>query len=165
MLGYAQALSTFPLPPCHGGAMLRVDGGTGRGVSTTGHVRWRTSVRGRCEGHRRKASEPSGSCCVSARSPDTVLIGPFIADFACLERRVVIEVDGSSHDNPLRRQQDAERDAWIAAQRFRVLRLEDGEVLENPEAALDRIRAFFGVTTSSECTTPTPTLPHRGGGG
>ena len=26
-----------------------------------------------------------------------VAIGPFIADFACLERRVIIEVDGSSH--------------------------------------------------------------------
>jgi very-short-patch-repair endonuclease len=88
-----------------------------------------------------------------------VAIGPFIADFACLERRVVIEVDGSSHDNPIRRQRDAERDAWIAAQRFRMLRLEDGEVLANPEAALDRIREFLGVGASSDCTTPTPTLP------
>ena len=57
-----------------------------------------------------------------------------------------------------------ERDEWIATQRFRILRLEDGEVLENPEAAIDRIRAFLGVCTSSGRTTPTPNLPHRGGG-
>ena len=91
-------------------------------------------------------------------------IGPYIADFACLERRVIIEVDGSSHDDPLRRQRDSERDKWIVAQRFRILRLEDGEVLEKPDAALDRIREFLGVSASNECTTPTPALPHQGGG-
>jgi very-short-patch-repair endonuclease len=93
-----------------------------------------------------------------------VAIGPFIADFACLERRVVVEVDGSSHDNAVRRGRDIARDQWIAAQRFRVLRLDDGEVLENPEAALQRIRVFLGASTGSDCTTPTPTLPHQGGG-
>src|SRR5687767_2312241 len=61
-----------------------------------------------------------------------VPIGPFVVDFACLERRVVVEVDGSAHDAPIKRKSDAERDAWISAQRFRILRLEDGEVLENP---------------------------------
>jgi very-short-patch-repair endonuclease len=75
-----------------------------------------------------------------------VSIGPFIADFACLERRVVIEVDGSAHDSPERRERDATRDLWIVAQRFRVLRLEDGEVLEYPEMALERIRKFLGVS-------------------
>jgi very-short-patch-repair endonuclease len=93
-----------------------------------------------------------------------VPIGPFVADFACLERRVIIEVDGSSHDSPLRRQRDIERDRWIVAQRFRILRLEDGEVLENPEAAVGRIYEFLGVSPAANCTTPTPTLPRQGGG-
>jgi very-short-patch-repair endonuclease len=74
-----------------------------------------------------------------------VPIGPFIVDFACLERRVVVEVDGSSHDDPIRRKRDAERAAWIAAQRYRILRLQDGEILENPDAALDRVRDFLGA--------------------
>jgi very-short-patch-repair endonuclease len=93
-----------------------------------------------------------------------VPIGPFIVDFACLERRVVVEVDGSSHDNPIKRKSDAERDAWISAQRFRILRLQDGEVLENPAAALGRIREFLGVEISNECTTPTPPSPVKGEG-
>jgi very-short-patch-repair endonuclease len=88
-----------------------------------------------------------------------VAIGPFIADFACLERRVVIEVDGSSHEEPTRRQRDVQRDRWIAARRFRILRLEDGEVLENPEASLDRIREFLGILAPAECTTPHPNPP------
>jgi very-short-patch-repair endonuclease len=75
-----------------------------------------------------------------------VSLGPFVADFACLERRVVIEVDGSAHDSPERRERDATRDRLIEAQRFRVLRLDDGEVSENPEMALERIRKFLGVS-------------------
>jgi very-short-patch-repair endonuclease len=75
-----------------------------------------------------------------------VPIGPFIVDFACLERRVVIEVDGSSHENPDRRQNDAERDRWFAGQSFRILRLADGEVLADPESALGRVRSFLGVS-------------------
>jgi very-short-patch-repair endonuclease len=93
-----------------------------------------------------------------------VPIGPFIADFACLERRVIIEVDGSVHDDAERRRRDFARDRWIAAQRFKILRLADGEILENPEEALERIRKFLGLTMEAECTTPTPTLPRRGGG-
>jgi very-short-patch-repair endonuclease len=93
-----------------------------------------------------------------------VAVGPYIADFACLERRVVVEVDGSSHETAGRRERDIARDRWIASQRFRVLHLDDGEVLQNPEAALQRIRVFLGNSSGPDCTTPTPTLPHQGGG-
>lgn len=93
-----------------------------------------------------------------------VPIGPFIVDFACLERRVIIEVDGSIHQSAERRGRDLARDRWITAQRFKVLRIDDGEVLENPEAAIQRIRDFLGLTPEAECTTPTPTLPRQGGG-
>ncbi|MBC7830939.1 MAG: endonuclease domain-containing protein [Hyphomicrobium sp.] len=93
-----------------------------------------------------------------------VRIGPFIADFACLERRVIIEVDGSSHETAERRQRDIARDQWLDAHRFRVLRLADGEVLEDQEAAIARICKFLGVDPQADCTTPTPTLPHQGGG-
>jgi very-short-patch-repair endonuclease len=75
-----------------------------------------------------------------------VSIGPFIADFACLERRAVIEVDGSAHDSSERHERDAARDRWLVAQRFRVLRVEDGEVLEYPDIALARIQKFLGVS-------------------
>jgi very-short-patch-repair endonuclease len=93
-----------------------------------------------------------------------VSIGPFIADFVCLERRVIVEVDGSSHENAVRRQKDIQRDRWLEANGFRVLRLEGGEVLENPEQAIGRVREFLGVLLHPECTIPTPTLPHQGGG-
>jgi len=57
-----------------------------------------------------------------------VPIGPFIADFACLSKKLIIEADGRHHlDNP----QDAERDRWLQANRFRVLRFQNDEILNN----------------------------------
>ena len=62
-----------------------------------------------------------------------VPIGPFIADFVCFEARVVIEVDGGQHAESL---QDQRRDRWLAANRFRVLRFWNNEVLSNLEGVL-----------------------------
>jgi very-short-patch-repair endonuclease len=48
-----------------------------------------------------------------------VPIGKYIVDFVCLERRLIVELDGSQHEGSLH---DAKRDAWLRAQNFRVLR-------------------------------------------
>lgn len=47
-------------------------------------------------------------------------LGPYFADFLCRELRLVIELDGPSHD--LRPEHDATRDAWMHSQGYRVLR-------------------------------------------
>ena len=48
-----------------------------------------------------------------------VPIGPYVADFACFNARLIIEADGGQHNES---HSDAVRDAWFAAQGFRVLR-------------------------------------------
>jgi very-short-patch-repair endonuclease len=53
-----------------------------------------------------------------------VPLGPYIVDFACLSRRLVVEADGPFHDL----EADAVRDAWLASQGFRVLRFSNSEV-------------------------------------
>jgi very-short-patch-repair endonuclease len=53
-----------------------------------------------------------------------VPIGPFVVDFACLGRRLIVEADGPFHDF----EADAARDAWLATQGFRVLRFSNSEV-------------------------------------
>jgi very-short-patch-repair endonuclease len=62
-----------------------------------------------------------------------VPIGPFIADFVCFEQRLVIEVDGGQHAASLH---DRRRDRWFAANRFRVLRFWNNEVLSNLEGVM-----------------------------
>jgi very-short-patch-repair endonuclease len=55
-----------------------------------------------------------------------VAIGPYVADFVCLTRRLIIEADGPWHDE----EHDAERDAWLDSQKFLVLRFTN-KVIEN----------------------------------
>ena len=57
-----------------------------------------------------------------------VPIGPYVADFLCYEKRLVIEVDGSQHADSKR---DKVRDRWFAGNGFRVLRFWNNEVLTN----------------------------------
>ncbi len=66
-----------------------------------------------------------------------VPIGSYIADFACLEARLVIEVDGGQHQ--ARGLYDARRDRYIEARGFKILRFWDNEVLQETEAVLHQI--------------------------
>ena len=62
-----------------------------------------------------------------------------VLDFACLECRLAIEIDGEAHnrgDNP---QRDQRRDAWLTGQGFRVLRLPARYVLDNLEGAIEAV--------------------------
>src|SRR5438067_8616384 len=60
-----------------------------------------------------------------------VPLGPYIADFACLEAGLVVEVDGDHHGDQLA--YDARRDRWLSGTGFRVLRFWVAEVDENIE--------------------------------
>lgn len=68
-------------------------------------------------------------------------IGPFIADFADLGRRLVIEIDGGGHGE----ERDARRDAWLASQGFEVMRFWNADVAGNLEgivqAVMNRVEA------------------------
>jgi very-short-patch-repair endonuclease len=70
------------------------------------------------------------------------LIGRYIIDFVCLEHKVVVELDGPFH--AVRAEYDAERDRFLGAEGFRVLRFpnsyaadEIGIVLLTVKEALD----------------------------
>jgi very-short-patch-repair endonuclease len=73
-----------------------------------------------------------------------VPLGPYVADFACLAARLVIEIDGAAHRG--REEYDARRTAEIEAMGFAVLRFTSVEVEENLSRVLDRIRAALGCS-------------------
>ncbi len=64
-------------------------------------------------------------------------IGRFIADFCCVERPLVVELDGGQH--ALQAEADQRRSAFLARRGYRVLRFWDNEVMENMEAVLQQI--------------------------
>jgi very-short-patch-repair endonuclease len=56
-----------------------------------------------------------------------VPIGPFIADFACLNPKIVIEIDGASHDWT----DEEPRTRYIEAQGFTVLRFDNHDIRDS----------------------------------
>jgi very-short-patch-repair endonuclease len=63
-------------------------------------------------------------------------LGRYIADFVCLEHRLIIEADGSQHHENVR---DAVRDAWLRAQGFGVLRFWNHDILTQPDMIVDTV--------------------------
>ena len=83
-------------------------------------------------------------------------IGPYIADFVCRERKLVIELDGSQHIDNAR---DQVRDAFLRSMGYKVLRFWNAEVFDNMDGVLDTILA------SLEAAPPPPTLSPQAGRG
>ncbi|MDO8813242.1 MAG: endonuclease domain-containing protein [Gallionella sp.] len=62
--------------------------------------------------------------------------GDFILDFVCLERKLVIEVDGGQHNES---EQDQIRDQMLEDAGFRVMRFWNNQVLNELDAVVDAI--------------------------
>lgn len=67
-------------------------------------------------------------------------IGDFIADFACLPLRLIIEIDGKYHESPEQRQDDESRSSSLAGMNYQVLRYTNEEVLNSLSAVINDIR-------------------------
>jgi very-short-patch-repair endonuclease len=67
-------------------------------------------------------------------------IGRYIVDFVCLEKRLILEIDGGQHADENENDKDKQRDAWLNSQGFRVMRFWNNEVLQNLEGVLKTIR-------------------------
>lgn len=87
-------------------------------------------------------------------------IGPFIADFADLGRRLVIEIDGGGHGG----KRDQRRDEWLVSQGFQVLRFWNPEVSGNIEGVMQVIFDAVDGEALAERVPPTPIPSSRGGG-
>ena len=83
-----------------------------------------------------------------------VPIGPYIADFACLEAHLIVEVDGGPHFESNR---DELRDIWFATQGFSLLRFWNTQALVETDAVVDAIL--------SALQRPHPNLPPLAGEG
>ena len=57
-------------------------------------------------------------------------VGPYIADFACLEANLLLEVDGGQHMDAV---VDVRRDTFLRREGFHVLRFWNNEVMTNLE--------------------------------
>ena len=81
-------------------------------------------------------------------------IGPFIADFACVSHRLVVEVDGGQQE--LEREERDARTNFLRSRGYHLLRFWNHEVLESPELVVDII------LVNLQCTPPQPSPAAQG---
>lgn len=65
----------------------------------------------------------------------------FIVDFLCIPLHLVIELDGSIHDE--QKEHDAEREMYLQQMGYQILRFRNDEVMRNLNSVLNQIEAFL----------------------
>ncbi len=84
-------------------------------------------------------------------------LGNYVADFACLEPKLIVELDGSQHEDS--QAYDLARDAFFEAQGFVVLRSPSNAPLQNLDGVLS---AILHQLNSLAGVAPIPAFPQRG---
>jgi very-short-patch-repair endonuclease len=80
------------------------------------------------------------------------VLGHFIVDFACLEKKLVIELDGGQHAE--QQPYDERRSRWLEQHGFRVLRFWDHQVFQELDAILQAIAKALEVAPLPASPTP-----------
>jgi len=75
--------------------------------------------------------------------------GAYVVDFYCPAEKLIVEVDGSSHDTDLANRKDLLREEFLRQAGFRILRFQSREVRENLEGVVADIANAFAVLDQS----------------
>lgn len=67
------------------------------------------------------------------------VIGDYIVDFVCLDKMLIVELDGEYHDDDEQAVRDAERTRRLEGMGFSVLRLDNRRALRETEWALMQV--------------------------
>jgi very-short-patch-repair endonuclease len=66
-------------------------------------------------------------------------IGPYVVDFFCPARRLIIELDGGHHNSDDEAKRDIKRQRWLEQEGYRVIRFWNSEISADLNAVLERI--------------------------
>lgn len=89
-------------------------------------------------------------------------IGPYVADFVCRERMLVVEADGGQHSESAA---DETRTAFLNARGYDVLRFWNNEILENTDGCWQALTAVLLGNPSPDWRFAPATLSPEGRGG
>jgi very-short-patch-repair endonuclease len=111
-----------------------------RGTPTDAELKlWQRIRKKQLHGHRFRRQVPLGS---------------YVVDFACIERALIVEVDGGQHG--WRQESDDKRTAWLEAHGWRVVRFWNNEVLQNIEGVLEKLSSEVNVSGDFPHPNPPP---------
>ena len=83
------------------------------------------------------------------------LVYPYIVDFICLQKKLIIELDGGQHAE--QHKYDEKRTAFLESKGYKVLRFWNNEVIENTEAVVnDNFKLFKKGSLKPSSPQPSP---------
>jgi very-short-patch-repair endonuclease len=97
-------------------------------------------------------------------------IGPYVVDFFCPAKHLIIELDGGHHNKDDTAKRDLERQLWLEGEGYRVIRFWNSEITGDLTAVLERIYVELYGAREAEVEplkhrrrrqTVTPPRPHR----
>ena len=71
------------------------------------------------------------------------VVGDYIADFICFEKKIVIEVDGAYHFNGIQIIKDSIRSNYIKEMGYDVIRFTNNEIMCEPEQVINEIKNYI----------------------
>jgi very-short-patch-repair endonuclease len=74
-------------------------------------------------------------------------VGPYVVDFVCFARKLVIEADGGQHNAASGIARDGRRDAFLKAEGFRVLRFWNNDIDDNLDGVMSAIAEALNNST------------------
>ena len=91
------------------------------------------------------------------------LIDEFIVDFVCLEKQLIVEVDGDYHNDPEMQKADKLRTEILESLGYRVIRFSNDQVTGNTEYVLNRIKLALEALPIANVSSSLPLGESRGG--
>ncbi|MGP0060093.1 MAG: endonuclease domain-containing protein [Beijerinckiaceae bacterium] len=76
-----------------------------------------------------------------------VPIDPYVADFVCIAAKLIVELDGPPHEKPEQQLHDRQRDAWLRAHGWKVLRFSNDIVIGGGNIVLEKIETAIKTET------------------
>jgi len=72
----------------------------------------------------------------SVRFRNQYVIGNYIVDFVALKQRLIIEIDGEYHSDKTQSEDDMQREMWLKAQGFKIIRFTNEEVFNEIQTVM-----------------------------
>jgi tryptophan 2,3-dioxygenase/very-short-patch-repair endonuclease len=82
------------------------------------------------------------------------IIGNYIADFVCLPAKLIIEVDGLTHQLPENKENDEVRTRWLELKGFHVIRFTNDQVIHQTNSVLQQITQALKSQTEKNIASP-----------
>jgi very-short-patch-repair endonuclease len=79
-------------------------------------------------------------------------IGPYVVDFFCPAKRLILELDGGHHNEDETAKRDSERQLWLEREGYHVIRFWNSEITGDLTAVLERIYVELYGSREAEVT-------------